>query len=84
MPFVLRPYRRFSVVNAVTYEHGWGEGPGGLVWNLSLTGWQLSGNLPLVCLAAVFFLLLPAGVFAGSDKTAALEGFRSNYLDEGD
>lgn len=53
MPFVLRPYRRFPVVNAVTYEHGWGEGPGGLVWNLPLTGWQLSGNLPLICLAAV-------------------------------
>ena len=46
MPFVLRPYRRLPVVSPVTYEHGWREGRG-IVWNLSSTGWRLSGDLPL-------------------------------------
>ena len=46
MPFVLRPYRRLPVVSPVTYEHGWREGRG-IVWNLSPTGWRLSGDLPL-------------------------------------
>lgn len=46
MPFVLRPYRRFPVVSPVTYEKGWQEGQG-IVWNLSHTGWRLSGDLPL-------------------------------------
>lgn len=46
MPFVLRPYRRFPVVFPVTYEHGLREGEG-IVWNISPTGWRLSGTLPL-------------------------------------
>jgi len=46
MAFILRPYRRFPVVCAVRYEHGWREGEG-IVWNLSPMGWRLSGNLPL-------------------------------------
>lgn len=46
MPFVVRPYRRFPVVSPVTYEHWWRAGQG-MVWNLSSTGWRLSGDLPL-------------------------------------
>lgn len=46
MPFVLRPYRRFPVVSQVAYEHWLRDGEG-IVWNLSSTGWRLSGNLPL-------------------------------------
>jgi PilZ domain len=46
MPFVLRPYHRFPVVCPVIYEHWFREGEG-IVWNLSPTGWRLSGNLPL-------------------------------------
>lgn len=48
MPFVLRPFRRFPVVCAVTYEHWFRVGKG-LVWNLSPTGWRMSGTLPLMC-----------------------------------
>lgn len=46
MPFILRPDRRFPVVCPVIYEHWFQEGEG-IVWNLSSTGWRLSGNLPL-------------------------------------
>ena len=46
MPFVIRPYRRFPVVCSVTYEHWFQEGEG-FVWNLSATGWRMSGNLLL-------------------------------------
>jgi hypothetical protein len=46
MAFVLRPYRRFPVVCPVTIKH-WFLEEEGLVWNLSPTGWRLSGNLPL-------------------------------------
>lgn len=46
MAFVLRPHRRFPVVCPVTYEHWFREGEG-IVWNLSPTGWRLSGDLPL-------------------------------------
>jgi hypothetical protein len=46
MAFVLRPYHRFPVVCAVIYEHWFREGEG-IVWNLSPTGWRLSGTLPL-------------------------------------
>lgn len=48
MPFVLRPDRRFPVYRHVTYEAGGHEGCG-TVWNLSPTGWRLSGTLPLQC-----------------------------------
>ena len=46
MSFVLRHSRRFPVVSPMTYEHWFLEGEG-IVWNLSPTGWRLSGTLPL-------------------------------------
>jgi len=46
MAFILRPYRRFPVVCPVIYEHWFKEGEG-ILWNLSSTGWRLSGELPL-------------------------------------
>jgi len=46
MPFTIRPCRRFAVSYPVTYQTGLFEGQG-TVWNLSLTGWRLSGDLPL-------------------------------------
>ena len=46
MPFVLRPYRRFPVQCPVSYSSGPFKGVG-TVWNLSLTGWRLSGDLPM-------------------------------------
>src|SRR5262249_13675155 len=46
MPFTIRPYRRFAVSCPVTYQTGLFEGHG-TVWNLSLTGWRFSGDLPL-------------------------------------
>ena len=48
MPFILRPYRRFPDVIPVTYENGIQEGQG-TVWNLSSSGWRMSGTLPLQC-----------------------------------
>lgn len=56
MPFSIRPYRRFPVQCFVTYDTGPFTGVG-TVWNLSMTGWRLSGDLPLrpgeVCSLAV-------------------------------
>jgi len=46
MPFLIRPSRRFPVCCPVTYQCGDFESHG-TVWNLSLTGWRFSGNLPL-------------------------------------
>ncbi len=46
MPFSIRPSRRFPLCCPVTYHCGDFEGHGTL-WNLSLTGWCFSGNLPL-------------------------------------
>ena len=46
MPFTIRPHRRIAVHCPVTYQTGLFEGHG-TVWNLSLTGWRFSGNLPL-------------------------------------
>jgi hypothetical protein len=46
MSFSIRPYRRFPLCCPVTYHAGLHEGHG-TVWNLSLTGWRLSGYLPL-------------------------------------
>jgi PilZ domain len=46
MPFTLRPYRRFPVYCAVTYNAGPFQGHG-TIWNLSCTGWRLSGDLPM-------------------------------------
>ena len=46
MPFTIRPYRRFPVCYPVTYQAGQCKGTGTL-WNISLAGWRLSGDLPL-------------------------------------
>ncbi|HEX6825121.1 MAG TPA: PilZ domain-containing protein, partial [Nitrospiraceae bacterium] len=46
MPFTLRLYQRFPVHGSVTYNAGPFKGHG-TVWNLSLSGWKLSGDLPL-------------------------------------
>ena len=46
MPFTIRPYRRFPVPCAVSYNAGPFQGQGTL-WNLSCTGWRFSGDLPL-------------------------------------
>jgi hypothetical protein len=46
MPFVVRPYRRFPVQCAVTYNAGPFQGQG-TIWNFSCTGWRLSGDLPM-------------------------------------
>lgn len=46
MSFVLRPYRRFPVVCPVTYERLYDTGHG-TVWNLSSSGWRMSGTLSL-------------------------------------
>jgi PilZ domain len=46
MPFAIRPYRRFPVCYPVTYHAGLSEGFG-TVWNISLSGWRLSGDLPM-------------------------------------
>jgi PilZ domain len=46
MPFTLRPYRRCPGQCVVTYHTGPFQGQG-TVWNLSLNGWKLSGDVPL-------------------------------------
>jgi PilZ domain-containing protein len=46
MPCSIRPSRRFPMCCPVTYQCGPFEGHG-TVWNLSCTGWRLSGDLPL-------------------------------------
>ena len=46
MPFTLRLYQRFPVQCGATYNAGLFQGQG-TVWNLSLSGWKLSGDLPL-------------------------------------
>jgi hypothetical protein len=46
MPFTIRPYCRFPVQCAVTYNAGPFQGVG-TVWNLSISGWRLSGDVPM-------------------------------------
>ena len=46
MPFTIRPLRRFPVQYTVTYNAGLFQGQGS-VWNLSSSGWRLSGDLPM-------------------------------------
>ena len=46
MPFSVRPHRRFPVCCPVTYHSGLFEGHG-IVWNLSVNRWRLSGDVPL-------------------------------------
>jgi hypothetical protein len=46
MPFLIRPSRRFPVQCTVTYNAGPVQGQG-TIWNVSCTGWRLSGDLPM-------------------------------------
>jgi hypothetical protein len=46
MPFMVRLYQRFPVYCSVTYHAGLFQGQG-TVWNFSLSGWKLSGDVPL-------------------------------------
>lgn len=46
MPFSIRSFQRFPVRCPVTYDAGHFQGQG-TVWNLSCTGWRLSGDLPM-------------------------------------
>jgi hypothetical protein len=46
MPFSIRPFRRFPVQGSVTYHAGPFQGQG-TVWDLSRSGWRLSGDLPM-------------------------------------
>ena len=46
MAFTLRLYQRYPIHCSVTYNAGSLQGQG-TVWNLSLSGWKLSGDLPL-------------------------------------
>jgi hypothetical protein len=44
MPFLIRPSRRFPVQCSATYNAGPFQGQG-TIWNLSCTGWRLSGDV---------------------------------------
>ena len=46
MPFSIRLFRRFPVQCVVSYSVGPFRGIG-TVWNLSRSGWRLSGDLPM-------------------------------------
>ena len=46
MPFSIRPHRRFPVNCAATYNAGSFQGQG-TIWDLSCTGWRLSGDLSM-------------------------------------
>jgi len=46
MAFSIRPYPRFAVCCPVTYQAGLCQGHG-IVWNVSMKGWRLAGDVPL-------------------------------------
>jgi hypothetical protein len=46
MSFIIRSYRRFQVQCPVSYNAGTSQGLG-TVWNFSVNGWKLSGDVPL-------------------------------------
>ena len=46
MSFSIRPDRRFSVCCPVAYHAGVSKGQG-MIWNISVNGWRLSGDVPL-------------------------------------
>jgi len=46
MPFTIRPHCRFPVHCPVSYNAGTSQGLGTL-WNFSVNGWRLSGDVPL-------------------------------------
>ena len=47
MPFTIRPYRRFPVQCAITYNAGSHQDQGTVLNFSSCTGWRLSGDLPM-------------------------------------
>ena len=46
MPFIIRSHSRFPVQCPVSYNAGNSQGLG-TVWNFSVNGWKLSGDVPL-------------------------------------
>jgi hypothetical protein len=46
MAFTIRQFRRLPVCCSVIYQRGHDAGYG-TVWNLSMSGWRFSGDLPL-------------------------------------
>ena len=46
MPFIIRPFRRFPVQCPISYHAGPSRGLG-ILWNFSVNGWKLSGDVPL-------------------------------------
>lgn len=68
MAFVIRPYRRLSAQCPVTYERLYEEGHG-TAWNVSPTGFRVSGTLPLqpgdVCSLKVSLPTKSVSVLAG-------------------
>ena len=46
MAFTIRHSRRFPVQCSVQYDAGPFRGYG-IVWNLSMTGWRMSGDVPM-------------------------------------
>ena len=46
MSFSIRPDRRFPVCCPVAYHAGLSQGQG-MIWNISVNGWRLSGDVPL-------------------------------------
>ncbi len=46
MPFSIRPFRRFPVQCFMTYNTGPFQRQG-TVWNLSVSVWRLSGDVPM-------------------------------------
>ena len=65
MPFSLRPHQRFPVYCSATYHAGLLQGRG-TVWNFSLSGWKLSGDVPVhvgqTCSLTVY-LPIEGGIF---------------------
>ena len=72
MPFSIRPFRRFPVCCPVTYQCGDFEGHG-TVWNLSCTGWRLSGDLPMR--PALCFPQSPPRIRHPAGVRSPLDGF---------
>jgi hypothetical protein len=78
MPFFIYPFRRFPVCCPVTYQCGDFEGDG-TIWNVSLTGWRVSGNLPL----RIGEVCPPHGELADSGDSVRGRGRRSMGVGRG-
>jgi len=72
MPFSTRPFHRFPVHCAVTSNAGQFQGQG-TVWNLSCTGWRLSGDLPMR--SALCFPQSPPRIRHPAGVRSPLDGF---------